>query len=283
MVGQDRKKTWKSQLRLRQCLTLYAGIFGTRLTWRRWKTVPPSTFISRPSLPANTTVVQLLGAIELSLAELSNGDITEPELRQDLRKELESSAAALPQATAAASGVTPTPPRHSGVGRNLGGGIHSPGPVLYCEPMEQTSSSPPAAPVPIPQDSAPSRWSQLRDLGRRARDRGRPRRSWPPPWLASPRPAWPSAGGLRLDHSAMLRGSHASSRSPGLAVLAWAVGVGVLLATAKFVQTRAPRISRRAALQIVSLPWFPYLACVPVVLSIIQSGSTAHHPLVFAQ
>ena len=62
------------------------------------------------SLPANTTVVQLLGAIELSLAELSNGDITEPELRQDLRKELESSAAALPQATAAASGATPTPP-----------------------------------------------------------------------------------------------------------------------------------------------------------------------------
>ncbi len=61
------------------------------------------------SLPPNTTVVQLLGAIELSLAELSNGDITEPELREDLREELESVSAALPQATAAPSGATPPP------------------------------------------------------------------------------------------------------------------------------------------------------------------------------
>ena len=65
----------------------------------------------------------------------------------------------------------------------------------------------------------------------------------------------------------------------GLAVLAWAVGVGILLATVKFVQTRAPSTNRRAALQIASLPWFPYLACVPVVLSIIQSGRTTHELL----
>ena len=63
---------------------------------------------------------------------------------------------------------------------------------------------------------------------------------------------------------------------PGLATLAWAVGVGTLLATTMFVQARAPRISRRAALQIASLPWFPCLACIPVVLSIIQSGRTAY-------
>ena len=63
---------------------------------------------------------------------------------------------------------------------------------------------------------------------------------------------------------------------PGLAVLAWAVGVGTLLTTARFVQARAPRISRRAALQIASIPWFPCLACVPAVYSIIRSGRTAH-------
>ncbi len=63
---------------------------------------------------------------------------------------------------------------------------------------------------------------------------------------------------------------------PGLAILAWVVGVGTLLATTRFVQARAPRVSRRAALQIASLPWFPCLACVPVVLSIIQSGRIAH-------
>ncbi len=63
---------------------------------------------------------------------------------------------------------------------------------------------------------------------------------------------------------------------PGLAALTWAVGVGSLLAAATLVETRGPRVSRRAALQIASLPWFPCLACVPVVLSIIQSGRTAH-------
>lgn len=40
------------------------------------------------SLPLLAPVVSLLGAIELSLAELSNGDITEAELRQDLQEEL---------------------------------------------------------------------------------------------------------------------------------------------------------------------------------------------------
>ena len=63
---------------------------------------------------------------------------------------------------------------------------------------------------------------------------------------------------------------------PGLAALAWAIGVGTILATAMFVQARAPSVGRRTALQIASLPWFPCLACVPVVLSIIQSGRTAY-------
>ncbi len=62
------------------------------------------------SLPPTATVVQLLGAIELSLAELSNGDITEAELRQDLREELNSMVADLQQTTAAPSGAAPLPP-----------------------------------------------------------------------------------------------------------------------------------------------------------------------------
>ncbi len=141
--------------------------------------------------------------------------------------------------------------------------------------MEQATPSPPAVPVPLPQDGAPSRWSQLRDWGRQARGRG-----------ASPELAaallgiatagvalgwWVAAGPLgdaaRLTRLIAL---------PGLSALAWVVGVGGLLATATLVETRAPGVSRRAALQIAALPWFPCLACIPVVLSIIQSGRTAY-------
>lgn len=141
--------------------------------------------------------------------------------------------------------------------------------------MEQVSPSPPAAPVPIPQDGAPSRWSRLRGWVRQARDRGAsPELGAALLGIATAGVAlgwWVAAGPLG-DAARVVR----LIVLPGLAVLAWAVGVGVLLATATFVQARAPRISRRAALQIASLPWFPYLACVPVVLSIIQSGRTAH-------
>ena len=141
--------------------------------------------------------------------------------------------------------------------------------------MEQVSPSPPAAPIPTPQDGAPSRWSQLRGWGRQAQDRGASPElgaallgiatagvalGW---WVA----ADPLGDAARITRLIAL---------PGLAILAWVVGVGILLATTRFVQARAPGVSRRAALQIASLPWFPCLACVPVVLSIIQSGRTAH-------
>ncbi len=47
-----------------------------------------------PNLPPAVPAAQLLGAITLSLAELRNGDISESELRQDLRAELAALATA---------------------------------------------------------------------------------------------------------------------------------------------------------------------------------------------
>ena len=142
--------------------------------------------------------------------------------------------------------------------------------------MKQVPSSPPAAPVStLPQDSASSRWSQLRGWGRQVRDRGASPElaaallgitaagmtlAW---WIA----ADPLGDAARITRLIAL---------PGLAALSWAVGVGTLLATTRFVQARAPFVSRRAALQIASLPWFPCLACVPAVYSIIRSGRTAY-------
>ncbi len=141
--------------------------------------------------------------------------------------------------------------------------------------MEQVSPSPPAAPVPIPQDGAPSRWSRLRGWGRRTQDRGvSPELTAALLGIATAGATigwWVAAGPLG-DAALVTR----LIALPGLAALTWAVGGGALLTTAKLVQARAPRISRRAALQISSLPWFPCLACIPVVLSIIQSGRTAH-------
>ena len=104
---------------------------------------------------------------------------------------------------------------------------------------------------------------------------GEHRRSWGPPAAASPRLARPSLGGSRLIRLVMLRGSRGSSRSP-----AWRPRLGrrsghppgnreVRAGTGATNQSHA-------ALQIASIPWFPCLACVPAVLSIIQSGRTAH-------
>ena len=140
--------------------------------------------------------------------------------------------------------------------------------------MEQVPPFPPTAPTPTPQGGVPSQWSQLRGWGRQARDRGASLElgaallgivtagatlAW---WIA----ADPLGDAARIVRLIAL---------PGLAVLSWVVGVGTLLATARFAQARAPRVSRRAALQIASLPWFPCLACIPAVYSVIRSGRTA--------
>ena len=146
--------------------------------------------------------------------------------------------------------------------------------MLYSEPMEQVPPFPPSAPVSTPQDDAPSRWSQLRGWGRQVRDRGASPElgaallgiatagttlAW---WIA----ADPLGDAARITRLIAL---------PGLAALFWAVGAGTLLATMRFLRGRVPRVSRRAALQIASIPWFPCLACVPTVYSIIRSGRTA--------
>ncbi len=140
--------------------------------------------------------------------------------------------------------------------------------------MEKVPPFPPTAPTPTPQGGAPSRWSQLRDWGRQIRDRGAS------PELGAALLGIATAGAILAWWIAAdpLGDAPRTARLialPGLAVLAWAVGVGTLLATTRFVQARAPSISRRAALQIASIPWFPCLACVPAVYSIIRSGRTA--------
>ena len=147
--------------------------------------------------------------------------------------------------------------------------------LLYSGPMEQEATSPPAVPATIPQSGAPSRWSQWRDWSRRAT------KQWASPelgaallgiatagivlswWIA----AEPLGGAARVVRLIAL---------PCMAVLVWLAGAGVLLATATLVRTRASSVGRRSALQIASLPWLPFLACIPVVLSITQSGRTAH-------
>ena len=140
--------------------------------------------------------------------------------------------------------------------------------------MEQVPPSPPVAPVPTPQDGAPSRWSQLRGWGRQAHNRGAS------PELVAALLGIAAAGatlGWWIAADALGDAARITRliALPGLAALAWAVGVGTLLATAMFVQARAPSVGRRTALQIASLPWFPCLACVPAVYSIIRSGRTA--------